>query len=486
MVVIIFIVNTDTIQQIFKCVANEYEQNVSLSLCHCAFEDHSQLINDQLTQYIISHSNNFTRENIRIIQFHSPRTAHDCTALLYAISIIQESVAMEIKFDNCGVRENQIKKLIDILANKKGKLQITDLILRGSRLTISGLQALEGAVGGDLFAKLKGLSLSGSLTSDADTNAAWLTAFVDALSAHCPYLTSLFLSNNNLGIPGVSALSGFRNNCDEHSCRLRNMYLCKTNIGDEGLIVLIKDLNDIVLHTLSLMDNNIHAFGVSCLADAICSELQQYGKLYLSDNPLGLEGSIAVGRIISSSHCQLFGVYLSRCKLTKAGINTGSLNTVSSVAERDIGQQLCQMPQSSKILLLDLSGNSFTGEGIHILAAFYYLCPCVGYLYTSDCSITSNDLIWLLDRLAHLKSSSSSPNLCSKLVWWGLSNNQIDDSGASALIDHLPSLFPCLVNMHFLDDNSVSAEMMKKLEDELRRHPEEVSCSVSKYYPMLC
>ena len=29
------------------------------------------------------------------------------------------------------------------------------------------------------------------------------------------------------------------------------------------------------------------------------------GKLDLSDNPLGLEGTVAIGRMLSSNHCQL-------------------------------------------------------------------------------------------------------------------------------------------------------------------------------------
>ena len=207
-------------------------------------------------------------------------------------------------------------------------------------------------------------------------------------------------------------------------------------------------------------------------------------------NPLGLEGSIAVGRIISSSHCQLERVHLSRCELTTAGINlssSGSLNTVSSVAGRDIGQQLCQMPQSSTISVLDLGNNSFGGEGIHILLGFIHLCPSMIFLATYNCGITSHDLIWLLGRLTQLKSSS--PNLCTKLTSWYLLNNLIDDSGAAALIDHLPSLFSCLGRRNIfviLDNNPVSVEMKKRLEDKLRRPQEQVSYSVSQYYPMLC
>ena len=85
--------------------------------------------------------------------------------------------------------------------------------------------------------------------------------------------------------------------------------------------------------------------------------------------------------------------------------------------------------------------------------------------------ITSDDLIWLLDRLNQLKSSS--PNLFSELESWDLENNLLDDRGVSALIDHLPSLFPRLAceSIHgiSLHDNPVSSEMRKRLEEELRR-----------------
>ena len=105
------------------------------------------------------------------------------------------------------------------------------------------------------------------------------------------------------------------------------------------------------------------------------------------------------------------------------------------------------------------------------------------FLSTDDCDITSDDLICLLDRLTQLKSSS--PNLCSKLEVWDLQNNLINDSGASALIEYLPSLFPRLgCNKYysegvFLHNNPVSGEMMKRLKEELRTRQEVVSRSVS-------
>ena len=462
--------------KIFECVTDDSHDLLNtLSLCHYAFEAQNDLINTKVTQFLVSHYDE--------IEFEYLETAYDCAAVLYVIANMQERCDIRIDFSNCGVRENQIKNLLDILASKEGKLQIIDLDLSGSRLTESGLQALENAVNGDLFAKLKFLVLESSLTSDADTNVAWLTTFVEALLTHCPHLFYLNLSDNNLGVPGASAVSKIwdYSTCDEQQHKSTCLYLNKTNLGDKGFTMLFKNLK--VISELGLVDNDIHATCVSRLADAVCEgKVVIYHSLDLSDNPLRLEGTIPVGRMLSSSHYKTRQVDLSRCELTTARGDrpyTDSGNTISGETVRDVGQQLCQMPQNSSIIVLDLDGNSFTGESIHILAGFMHLCPCMRSFFTRDCGITSDDLIQLLSQL-----KSSSPNLCSKLETWFLENNQIDDNGVSALMDHLPSLFPYLWCKKYRDislaNNPVSSEMMERLEEELRRRYQEVSCSVSQ------
>ena len=264
--------------------------------------------------------------------------------------------------------------------------------------------------------------------------------------------------------------------------RLTSVILNKTNLGDNGLTILVESLK--VISDLRLADNDIHASGISCLADAVCSgklKKVMLGKLDLSDNPLGLDGTVAVGRMLSSSHCRLQEVTLDKCGLTTVGFglpNTGPLNLgTSTISCEALGQQLCQMPQNSTIASLNLDGNSFTGEGIHILAGFMHLCPHLDALYARDCGITSDDLIRLLDKLSQLNSSS--PSICSKLESWYLYNNQIDDRGVSALMDHLPSLFPSLGCWGYnLSHNPVSAGMMKRLEEELIRRRKEVRYSM--------
>ena len=529
------------------------------SLCHCAFEAQNDVVNSE-TIHLLSASD--------FVTFGRPHSARDCAAVLYVIANMQECSDIEIDFRNSGVRENQIKTLTDILASKHGKLQVERLDLSGNKLTdkcvsdlfhrasvafqsltdldlsgyrigsesiksialtlakssssgcqllflslsrnplgVSGLQTLEDIVRDNLLSNLMNLYLAGSLTSNADTNAAWLTTFVEALSTHCPYLGTLDLSENNLGVPGASALARIISKLHHHSQsndRLNvnlftRVFLGETNLGDKGLCAFVESL-ECVHHfdELHLSDNGIHATGIASLAGAVCS-----GKvvlrvsmcpLILSDNPLGLEGTLAVGRMLSSSHCQPRIVHLSKCKLTTDGgglPNTDSLNVginISGVTVRDVGQQLCQMPQNNTITVLVLDDNSFTGEGIHILAGFMHLCPRLEHLSSWDCGITSDDLLLLLDKLTQLKSSS--PSLCSKLGQWYLNSNRIDDSGVYGLINRLPSLFPRLGcgrrGEISLRDNPVSREMETTLEEEIEKRREVRSPVVSLCVILLC
>ena len=519
----------DIVNQIMKYVdRNSSYSEMGQSLCHCAFEAQNNLITSNLIQLA---------STTLICGFNkllcNPHTAHDCTAILYVIAHMEECGGMKIDFSNCGVRDKQVMALADILASKKGKLNIEKLNLSGNKLTgkcisdflhivsaafqsvveskpepknkapmlskphskrcalseldlsyiplgICGLQALETAARINFFSSLEYLSLNGALTTDADTNCKWLTTFMDALSTYCPRLKFFHLCYNNLGVPGASALARGLSKLQNNSSKpvLFGMYLNKVNLSLNAFIVSIKKVCSFCI--LHLSGNDIHATGVSYLADAICSGkvvFHPYSELDLSDNPLGLKGVISVGRMLSNNHCKPWYVDMSRCKLTTSEgplLSTDSLNICESTSNcseyiLDVGQQLCLMPQNYTITWLALDGNNFTGEGIHILAGLMYICDHLEYLSCGDCGITSRDLILLLDELTRLKSSS--PNLCSNLRSWQLANNAVDDSGVSLLISYLPSLFTG-VQLGYgdmsLKNNPVSREMEMKLE-ELRK-----------------
>ena len=472
------------VEQAIQCVAGTNEYNVpKLYLCHCAFEAQNNSINDRVIQILISYF---------CVTFGSPRTAHDCAAVLYVLHNMQEYSRLLINFSKSGISENQIRTLTDVLASKNGKLQVEWLVLNGNQLTDKSVSDLFHRASA-AFQSLLYLNLSG-----ANTNA----TFIEALSAHCPHLRKINLSQNNLGVPGATALAQVISRLQHQSqCDVElklqskfSLFLDQTNLGDKGLCAFIENVDGVChLDRLELQDNGIHVTGVSCLADAVCSGKivldydRLMGKLDLSDNPLGLEGTVAIGRMLSSNHCQPGSVDLFSCELTIAGgglPNTDSLNlgdNISGEAVRDVGQQLCQMPQNNTITILVLDGNSFTGEGIHILAGFMHLCPCLSYLYSRNCGITSDDLKQLFGKLSQLKSSL--PSLCSRLELWWLNDNKIDDSGVIAFMDQLTPLFPRLGCVGFgidLSNNPVSSEKEKMLKEELRRR-KEVRCYVNQF-----
>ena len=450
-----------------------------LSLCHCAFEAKHNSVNDRVIQIVIDDCSSDDG-----VYFGFPRTAHDCAAVLYVIDNMQECIDLIINFGNSGVSENQIRTLTDVLASKHGKLQVKCLDLSGKKLTDKSVSDLFHRASA-AFQSLTNLDLSG-----ANTNA----TFVKALSAHCPHLRRINLSQNNLGVPGATALAQVISRTQDQSNL--SLYLNQSNLGDKGLCAFIENVDGVchVFH-LSLRDNGIHVTGVTCLADAVCSGkiVLHYNaihgdQLYLSDNPLGLEGTVAIGRMLSSDHCTLDSVHLSRCELTTAGgglPNTDSLNlgdNISGEAVRDVGQHICQMRQNNFITYLYLDGNSFTGEGIHVLAGFMHLCPRLNCLSSCNCGITSKDLTQLLDKLSQLESSSPnllSPSLCSNLETWDLDNNEIDDSGALAIVDQLTLLLRCLCSLGVCN-NPVSSEMEIMLKEELGRRLE-VRCYVNQF-----
>ena len=376
------------------------------------------------------------------------------------------------KLSNLNLDGNRIGSDSIILLGKSSYNQLSYLRLSDCLLGVSGMQALEDAVCIGSLRGLKRLNLAGSLTSDADINGALLATCLDAIMSCCLNLSRLDLSRNNLGVPGASALARVLCQCKKHSIQqeldllsdagstksvcndsIQEIRIDETNLGDEGLIAFVECScrnNIIGVRMWSLKGNSIHATGISCLADGVCTGkfvMRDFlCEVFLDDNPLGLEGIAAVGRLLSSSHCQLWSISLCGCHLTTPSSplsNTKLDNNMTSTAVSIIGKQLYHVLQSSTIGELNLNGNSFTGEGVLILAGFMHLCPCLQALRSSHCGITSDDLKQLLDQLSKFKNSSNIP-CCSKLQDWDLSNNQIDDSGAIALMDHLPSLFPSL------------------------------------------
>ena len=494
-------------EAMLKCMTSTKHYSWSnLHVCHCGFEAQNESVNEEIIHFLVRHPPNYQSIPIKI-DFGEAHTAHDCAAVLYIISNMQKSDGMHINFASCGIREKQIQTLIDLLSSRAGKLQITWLNLSGNKLTIDSLHVLENAVHCDLLSKLQRLDLQRSLTIYGDAYSMWLITFIECLSAHCPLLQAINVSHNQVNVSRTSALAGVLSKlghniprptrrlfsdreiaCRSKDCRLPSflskLELSIANHSCKDLLVKLQEQfsEHICTESNDESDRSCKIFMVGthrALAHDVCCGNMQVrisDLLNFSDNPLKLEGTLAIGKILSSDNCQSGTVVLSRCELTAVGGGLPNLNslylsdgTSRTVAVRDVGQQLCQMPQSSIITWLHLDGNSFTGTGIHILAGFIHLCPYLEYLHTCNCSINSDDLIWLLGKLDELKSSS--PNLCSRLKVWHLIGNMIDDRGVSAIANYLPSLFvDCPRIIIVVYNNPITTEIRNKLQKEWKRY----------------
>ena len=169
---------------------------------------------------------------------------------------------------------------------------------------------------------------------------------------------------------------------------------------------------------------------------------------------------MALIRMLSSEHFQARYLDLKGCSLTTVGGSiTPTVSTSPNISESitcvGVREWICSNGiKANNIDMLVLSGSSFTGDGIHLLAGFMNLCPQLSTFYCNYCELTSDDLKQLLSLLPQ-------PNL--SLKDWNLSFNNIDDDGVSALIEQL-SMFPALRNIP-IDNNHISQEMRTNLQE---------------------
>ena len=346
------------------------------------------------------------------------------------------------------------------------------------------MNVLQTAIAGDSFTGLERLILENCFTRDTPDNVdpLELSKCLGAISAHCPRLEYLDLSQNNLGVTGAVELARVKTQHSKlHSdqqnwlCRVN---LTRTKLGDDGLCAFFEVLDCTwCFSELHLGGSDISDTGLRYLVQAIASEKVVFTEsacLTLTENSLGYEGLIVI-RNLFSFDIHLGQLDLSRCQLTDPLIF--DRDTCNQLL---IGQQLCQMPRNNTLTELNLNGNKFTGDGIHILAGLMHLCSSLEDLTNKDCAISSSDLSQLLDILLQLKLSS---DICCELRSWSLHSNKIDDEGVSAFIERRSwSLFPNFdFNSLVLGDNPISDEMTETLYREWWRDLTVRNCDIARF-----
>ncbi len=374
---------------------------------------------------------------------------------------------------------------------------LSTLDLSNNRLSVSGIQALGKAAKCDTFHHLHWLNLEGSLSiTDSGINDDLLNTFASS----CLGLLEVNVSHNILGIPGAVALGRIVSK----SNRLVPMLypsLMKTaigrtfwsivpqfmiilneiNLGNSGLKAFIENLaGQIYFHTLDLKGNCIHNTGILCLIEAMHSKTIILANELLAfdfgNNPFGTCGTHTIGKMLSNSCYEFTGLNLSQCQLTNVEVipPSSSDSDRNVMGVREVGQLLCQLPQTDILFDLTLDGNNFSGEGIYVLAGFMCLCPSLTWLSCINCDITSRDFLLLFD-VVFGENSSNNQRPCRELMSWRLDDNKIDEKGFAALLERLPSLFPklgysCFNDKVFVfDGNPVSPELARVRNIEMER-----------------
>ena len=448
----------------------------TLMLCHCSMESSDNTVCSKIAKEI----NGQFEENPYGSIAHTPQ---DCVASFHVLSRTVHCLDMTLSLDDCGLNDKLLKDLADILSSAGSNLQLKKLSVSGNELTdkgiadllcrasaslsslktlsfsftqkssgiadiiplllsfhclrflyvsdsplgVSGIQCLEAAIQACTFINLERLSLSNTLTDDADINGALLATLLPSIAFHCPHLKYLNLSKNNLGVPGVSAV-------------------------DE----LITNSTSVL--ELDLSDANINAMAVAALfPSSRHSESCCLSYLILSKNPIGYDGLLAIFRMLRS-----------RSFLFDTTLNLSYIDLTTSVTSESQYHNIL-LPNTLNVLnlgpsfenrltTLSLYNNNFSGDKVLILAECMRVCMSLKCLYCWNCSLTSSEVTALLDHLKH--SGVSHKNL----EMWVLSHNSIDDEGVNALIESIPKLFPCLVSV-FLNGNPVSKKIERRLED---------------------
>ena len=462
-----------------------------LMLCHCSLESENNAVYQKVAKQV---NGEFVWDSCLSIAF----TPHDCVAVLYVLRHTSHCCGIWICLSDCGLTGKLLKELTDILSSEKlqesslSKSKITDadsfsksslslrylelsrnkvtdkgitdlfkrasasftsleeLDLSGNTITdisspisscmyklvvlslsdnplgVSGIKSLETALQAGVLVNLIELKLSNTFTDNADINGALLATLSPSIASHCPHLNWLNLSRNNLGVPGAGALGG----------------LFKKMVS------------------LDLSDANINAEAVAALAFDKQSFESIHCDLTLSKNPLTYNSLSAIFRILRSETCSIASLDLANTNLTTS-VNTESqcqdvqLPNASSVL--NLGPTI----DNSRLRKLYLSNNNFSRDRALILAECVRVCQSLKILYCWSCSLTSSEVINILD---HLKSSSRSHK---NLSLWCLDYNTIDDEGVNAVIESVPGLFPSLENVS-INDNRVSDEVNEKLQKILK------------------
>ena len=450
-----------------------------LSILHYAFEAGNRMITDKVVEFVLSNNIDDKGGDFIYITFNNLTTAHDCSAVIYAIANIQRSGFISIDFSNCSLRENQVQVLADALASKHGSLQVKKLSLannsladvsiiqlfeRGSaafqsleeldlsrnmigaisiktiaktvaqspynsisrldlshnHLGVSGVQALVEVLCADKLVSLTQLNLEGSLTSDEDTNVELLSTLVNALT-HCPHFSKLNVSHNN-----------FIN------------------------IFFVRKSDKLCIAVLDLSCNQMKDRNMSNLFQTASAAFQSLVRLDLSDNMIGVESINAITSTLAQSPSNS----LSHLDLSHNPLGVPGVQSLVDV--------LCADKLVSLIELnLEGSLTSDDDTNVELLSAVVNAlthCPNFSELNVSHNNFGACDKSTIL----YISFVRKNCKLC--IADLDLSHKQIKDKNMSSLFQRASSVLQSLVSLN-LSDNMIEVESINAITRTLAQSP---------------
>ena len=410
-----------------------------------------------------------------------PSSVNDLTQLLQMHSNLEK-----VHLTKVGINEDVAPALIRAIGRHRG---IHWLRLSHNNLGDSGIQSLAQELPN--LPNLKELYLSEVSTTKS------IVPLINAVSQHCKSLRGLHLRRNPLSPDDGHCIGMALCNMQYDTDRLS---IDGTTLGDAGMCAFTSAITqEHSIVELSLRCCNITSVGLSGLKDILCSDILSVHKLYLDKNQLGHEGAFQMGRVLESNNCTLTWITLHDCNLGTEGafevlhgLSRNHFLKFLHLRSNGIGedfpeshQPLCQsatsvsdkagsilgrclhLPSNSTLQWVDLSSNCLTAEGVDCVAAFMYTCRSLKDLVTSNCKLTSSDLLRISQQFSQLKSPQSSSDFShDNLQSWDLSYNNIDGGTSSIALEQLLKMFSQLEVIH-LRENPVSPVMMKYFEERL-------------------
>ncbi|XP_064399800.1 NACHT, LRR and PYD domains-containing protein 3-like isoform X2 [Halichondria panicea] len=350
-------------------------------------------------------------------------TPFDFIARFYVLRHTTQRCVMDINIFDCAINDKLLKELTDILSNANGKLEVQKLSLQQTKLTDKGVA--------DLF---KRASTAFTALNEISLPKNNLTNVMSSFThTSCTNLTELDLSENPLGVSGIQSLE---------------------TAVQSGILFNLKVLQ--LTNTLT-DDADVNGALLTTLLQSIAPHCPDLVELSLSKNNLGLPGLCVV---------------IENIPLGLTYIDLSATHLTTSESQYTVTCEMLDIHPNS-LTVMALTNCNFSGAaGTLLLAKILQAFQSLEGLSCSDCSLTSTDIIMLIQ---HLKSANVT---CRNLKLLLLINNCIDDGGVIALTECLPELFPRLKNLNVESDdeddtvalggNPVSEELILMCNNQLK------------------